>query len=36
MVTIYCQLVSQYENIFEITDKFQEKNDMEFAKVYPK
>ena len=36
MVTIYCQLISQYENVFEITDKFQEKEDMEFAAVYPK
>ena len=36
MVTIYCQLVSQYENIFEITDKFQEKENYEFAVVFPK
>ncbi|MDR2126088.1 MAG: hypothetical protein LBP63_04595, partial [Prevotellaceae bacterium] len=36
MVTIYCQMISQYENIFEITDKFQEKENVEFAVVYPK
>ncbi len=35
-VTIYCQLISQYENVFEITDKFEEKNKIEFAMVYPK
>jgi len=35
-ITIYCQLISQYENIFEITDKFQEKEKIEFAVVYPK
>jgi hypothetical protein len=35
-ITIYCQLISQYENIFEITDKFQEKENIEFAVVYPK
>jgi hypothetical protein len=36
MVTIYCQLISQYENVFEITDTFQEKESIEFAVVYPK
>jgi hypothetical protein len=35
IVTIYCQLVSQYSTIFEITDKFQEKENIEFAMVYP-
>lgn len=35
-VTIYCQLISQYENIFEITDTFEEKKEIEFAVVYPK
>jgi hypothetical protein len=35
-ITIYCQLISQYENIFEITDNFQEKENIEFAVVYPK
>ncbi len=35
-VTIYCQLISQYENIFEITDKFEEKKEIEFSMVYPK
>ena len=36
VVTIYCQLISQYDNAFEITDKFQEKENIEFAIVYPK
>lgn len=35
-VTIYCQLVSQYENVFEITEQFAEKEDIEFAMIYPK
>ncbi|MBN9349999.1 MAG: hypothetical protein J0H55_04875 [Chitinophagaceae bacterium] len=35
-VTIYCQLVSQYENIFEITDKSEERRDVEVAMIYPK
>jgi len=35
-VTIYCQLISQYENIFEITEQFEEKKEIEFAMVYPK
>jgi len=35
-VTIYCQLISQYENIFEITEHFKEMEEFEFAMVYPK
>ncbi|MBK7131143.1 MAG: hypothetical protein IPM74_10935 [Crocinitomicaceae bacterium] len=35
-VTIYCQLISQYENVFEITDKFEGRKEIEFAMVYPK
>lgn len=35
-VTIYCQMVSQYENAFEITDQFAEKEEIEFAMIYPK
>jgi hypothetical protein len=35
MVTIYCQLVSQYSSVFEITDNFQEKENIEFAMIYP-
>ena len=34
-ITIYCQLISQYESIFEITDQFQKKENIEFAIVYP-
>jgi hypothetical protein len=36
IVTIYCQLASQYDNVFDITDKYQEKENMEFATIYPK
>jgi len=35
-VTIYCQLISQYENIFEVTDSFEARKEIEFAMVYPK
>jgi hypothetical protein len=35
-VTIYCQLVSQYENVFEITEQFAEKEEIEFAIIFPK
>jgi DNA uptake protein ComE-like DNA-binding protein len=35
-VTIYCQLISQYEDIFEITYQFEEKQEIEYAMVYPK
>lgn len=35
-VTVYCQLISQYETIFNITDKYEAKEDIEFAMVYPK
>ena len=34
-VTIYCQLISQYENIFDITERYQVNEDTEFAIVYP-
>ena len=36
IVTIYCQLVSQYDNAFDITEKYQEKENIEFATIYPK
>ena len=35
-VTVYCQLISQYETILNITDKYEAKEDIEFAMVYPK
>ncbi len=35
-VTIYCQLISHYENIFEVTDTFEARKEIEFALVYPK
>lgn len=35
-VTIYCQMVSLYDSFFEITEQVQEKNEIEFAMIYPK
>jgi hypothetical protein len=35
-ITIYCQLISQFETQFEITDQFETKENIEFAIVYPK
>lgn len=36
VVNIYCQLVSQFDAVFEITEKYQEKENIEFATIYPK
>ena len=35
-VTIYCQMISQYDTLFKITDACNTRNDVEFAMVYPK
>jgi len=35
-VTIYCQMVSQFENEFEIEDNYKIKNDIEYALIFPK
>ncbi|MDN4167097.1 hypothetical protein QWY31_16420 [Cytophagales bacterium LB-30] len=35
-VTIYCQMVSQYETVFEITEQYSKKEEIEFAMIYPK
>ncbi len=35
-VTIYCQMVSQFENELIIEDNFQSKNSIEYALVFPK
>ena len=35
-VTIYCQMVSLYDTSFEITEQVDERNDVEFAMIYPK
>jgi len=35
-VTIYCQIVSQYEQDLKIEDKFQVTGNIEYALVYPK
>jgi hypothetical protein len=35
-VTLYCQLISQYEDIFEITSSYETFQDIEYTLVYPK
>lgn len=35
-VTIYCQLISQYETSFLITDKYNSQQEIEYVMVYPK
>ena len=35
-VTVYCQLISLYENIFDISESFNAQNEIEYAMVYPK
>jgi len=35
-VTIYCQMISQFDTLFKITDVYNNKQDVEFAVVYPK
>lgn len=35
-VTLYCQLISQYEEIFEITSTYETFQDIEYTLVYPK
>ncbi|PZX17876.1 hypothetical protein LX69_01289 [Breznakibacter xylanolyticus] len=34
-VTIFCQMLSLYENDFNVTDKFMQHQEIEFAVVYP-
>jgi hypothetical protein len=34
--TVFCQLISQYENSFILTDKYNSEQEVEFAMVYPK
>ena len=35
-VTIYCQMISQFDTLFKITEAYSTKEDVEFAMVYPK
>ncbi len=35
-ITFYCQLISQYDTLFEISEEVSIKSDIEFAMVYPK
>lgn len=35
-VTVYCQLISQYEDQFELTDQFNSHQEVEYAMVYSK
>ena len=34
-VTIYCQLISLYEEEFDLSENFNRQNEIEFAIVYP-
>ena len=35
-VTVFCQLISLYEEEFEFTDEYDIFDDVEYAIVYPK
>lgn len=35
-VTIFCQLISQYENVLDITEHYNANSEIEYAMVYPK
>ena len=35
-VTIYCQLISMFEDEFEVSENFNRQNEIEYAMVYPK
>jgi len=35
-VTVYCQMISLYENDLEISEKYSHHNEVEYAIVYPK
>lgn len=35
-VTIYCQLISQYDSSFTLSEKYKTKQKIEYAMVYPK
>lgn len=35
-LTFFCQMISQYENEFNIVDTYNKKNEIEFVMVYPK
>lgn len=35
-VTVFCQLVSQYEEILEVSNSFGSRNEIEYSMVYPK
>jgi hypothetical protein len=35
-LTVYCQLISQYDMLFELTEKYQISEDTEYLLIYPK
>jgi hypothetical protein len=35
-VTIYCQMISLFENEFEVSENFEKQDNLEYALVYPK
>nr|WP_226904946.1 hypothetical protein [Pedobacter schmidteae] len=34
-LTVYCQLISQYDMHFKLTDQYQKRNDTEYLLIYP-
>ena len=34
-LTVYCQLISQYDMHFRLTDQYQKRNDTEYLLIYP-
>lgn len=34
-LTIYCQLISQFDDYFRLTDKYDTKNEIEYLLIYP-
>jgi hypothetical protein len=35
-VTVFCQMISMFEEDFDVTEKFNRYNEIEYAVVYPK
>ena len=35
-LTVYCQLISQYDMLFELTEEYQTRQDTEYLLIYPK
>jgi hypothetical protein len=35
-LTVYCQLISQYDMVFDLTEQYQTRQDTEYLLIYPK